>query len=104
MREHAAEEQRHAELLADRIDQLGAIPDLDPASLAKRSHTEYRTAKSLQVLLTEDLVAERVAIEIYTEIVRWIGDRDPTSRRLFEEILAKEEEHADDIQRLLAGD
>ncbi len=68
-----------------------------------RSHTEYRTGKSLQVILEEDLVAERVAIETYTEIVRWLGDRDPTTRRVFESILAKEEEHADDILRLLSG-
>ena len=101
--EHAREEQEHADQLADRIDELGGTPDLDPAGLAVRSHTEYRTGKSLQVILEEDLVAERVAIETYTEIVRWLGDRDPTTRRVFESILAKEEEHADDILRLLSG-
>jgi len=102
--EHAAEEQQHADQIADRIDQLGGIPDLDPAGLTKRSHTEFRTGISLQVLLTEDLVAERIAIETYTEIIRWIDDGDPTTRRMLEEILAKEEEHADDIARLLSSD
>jgi bacterioferritin len=104
LRTHAMEEQEHAKLLAERIDQLGGAPDLDPAALAPRAHTEYRTGISLQLVLTEDLVAERVAIETYTEIIRWIGDRDPTTRRLFETILAKEEEHADDIVRLLSAD
>jgi bacterioferritin len=104
LRTHAAEEQQHAELIAQRIDQLGGIPDLDPAGLSGRSHTEFRTGISLQLVLTEDLVAERVAIETYTEIIRWIGDRDPTTRRVLEEILAKEEEHADDIVRLLSAD
>ena len=98
---HAAEEQAHADMLADRIDQLGGVPDLNPATLAVRSHTEYVGGDTLKALLIEDLVAERVAIETYTEIVRWLGDTDPTTKRLFEIILAKEEEHADDMRRLL---
>lgn len=99
--EHAAEEQAHADSLADRIDELGGTPNLDPASFAKRSHTEYIVGDTLKALLVEDLVAERIAIESYTEIIRWLGDRDPTTRRLLEGILSKEEEHADDMAKLL---
>jgi bacterioferritin len=102
MLEHAAEEQVHADMLADRIDALGGIPELNPVGIAPRSHTEYKSGESLKHNLIEDLVAERIAIETYTEIIRWIGDRDPTTRRMFEEILAKEEEHADDVARLLS--
>jgi bacterioferritin len=101
MLEHAAEEQQHADQLADRIDALGGVPELNPVGIAPRAHTEYRSGESLKQNLIEDLVAERIAIETYTEIIRWIGDRDPTTRRVFEDILAKEEEHADDISRLL---
>jgi len=100
---HAAEEQLHADQIAERIEQLGGRVDLDPASLVKRSHTEYREGGGLRTMVTEDLVAERVAIETYTEIIRWLGDSDPTTRRLIEGILAKEEEHADDMAKLLLG-
>lgn len=101
--EHAVEEQGHADRIAERIDQLGGKVDLDPAALTRRSHTEYRDAEGLRSMVTEDLVAERVAIETYTEMVRWLGDADPTTRRLMEEILANEEEHADDMAKLLLG-
>jgi bacterioferritin len=99
--EHANEEQAHADAVAKRITELGGTPNLDPAGLATRSHAEYRQGKNLEEMITEDLVAERVAIETYAEIVRWLGDDDVTTRRLMEELLAKEEEHADDLSNLL---
>jgi bacterioferritin len=100
-REHAREEQDHADRLAQRIVQLGGEPDLSPEGLATRSHAEYVEGDTLIEMIREDLIAERVAIESYTEMVRYFGDRDPTSRRLLEEILAKEEEHAEDLNSLL---
>jgi bacterioferritin len=99
--EHAADEQRHADLLAERIVQLGGSPDFDPARLSVRSHTEYDASPDLVEMIREDLVAERIAIASYTEIAQWIGDGDPTTRRLFEQLLADEEEHADDLKSLL---
>jgi bacterioferritin len=100
--EHAIEEQRHADLIAMRITQLNGEPDLNPANLATRSHSEYVEGESLIEMIKEDLVAERVAIESYREIVQFLGHDDPTSRRVMEEVLAKEEEHADDLVKLLA--
>ncbi len=100
-KEHAAEEQEHAERIAERIKQLGGKPEMNPAILAERSHSEYREGASLADMVREDLIAERIAIETYREIVRFFGDRDPTSRIMMEEILAKEEEHADDMADLL---
>src|ERR1043166_2808087 len=94
-REHAAEEQDHADRIAERITQLGGEPNFNPEGLLMRSHSEYVEGKSLVDMIQEDLVAERIAIESYSEIIRYLGDKDPTSRRLMEEILAKEEEHAD---------
>ena len=99
--EHARDEDQHADMVARRITQLGGHPNLDPANLSGRSHSEYETGDSLQAMIREDLIAERIAIETYAEIVRWIGDDDPTTRRMMEEILAKEEEHADDLANLL---
>jgi bacterioferritin len=100
--EHANDEQGHADLIAERITQLGGEPDFSPDGLATRSHSEYVEGESLIDMIREDLVAERIAIESYGEIVRFLGDRDITSRRLMEEILAVEEEHADDLRDLLA--
>ncbi|MGH8836238.1 MAG: ferritin-like domain-containing protein [Actinomycetes bacterium] len=100
--EHANDEQRHADLAAERITQLGGEPDLNPAVLAERSHTEYVPGKDLPDMIREDLVAERIAIVTYAEIARWLGDADPTTRRLMEQLLAEEEEHADDLRSLLA--
>jgi len=94
---HADEEQGHAERVATRIVQLGAKPNYDPDGLAARSHAQYVAGDTLEEMLTEDLVAERIAIETYGEIVRFLGNGDPTSRRMMEEILAVEEEHADDL-------
>jgi bacterioferritin len=100
--EHATEEQRHADMLAMRITQLNGEPDFDPANLSSRSHSEYVEGETLIDMIQEDLIAERVAIESYREIVQFLGNDDPTSRRVMEEILAKEEEHADDLVKLLA--
>ena len=99
--EHAADEQGHADRIAERITQLGGAPNFNPEGLASRSHSQYVEGESLVDMIKEDLVAERIAIESYGEIVRFLGDRDITSRRLMEEILAVEEEHADDLKNLL---
>jgi bacterioferritin len=99
--EHAQEEERHSDMLAVRITQLGGEPDLNPAGLLSRAHSEYVEGETLIDMIKEDLVAERIAIESYREIVQYLGNDDPTSRRIMEEILAKEEEHADDLVKLL---
>lgn len=99
--EHADEEQAHADEIAKRIVQLGGAPDLSPAGLATRSHSEYVEGGDLVSMLEEDLVAERIAIDTYREIVQYLGNDDPTSRRMMEGILAKEEEHAEDLSSLL---
>jgi bacterioferritin len=94
---HATEEQDHADRLCARIAQLGGTPDLDPDTLTKRAHSEYETSDSLVEMIKENLVAERIAVASYTEIIGWLGTGDPTTRRLIEDILAVEEEHADDL-------
>ncbi|HET7439738.1 MAG TPA: ferritin-like domain-containing protein [Terriglobales bacterium] len=99
--EHAQEEQRHADLIAERITQLDGEPDFNPEGLLMRSHSEYVAGNSLVDMIREDLVAERIAIESYGEIIRYLGTNDPTSRRVMEEILANEEEHAEDLRTLL---
>ena len=99
--EHATEEQAHADQIAARIVQLGGAPDFSPDGLATRSHAEYVEGDTLEEMIREDLVAERIAIDSYREIIAYLGENDPTSRRLMEEILAKEEEHADDLANLL---
>jgi bacterioferritin len=99
--EHSNEEQQHADRIAERIKQLGGKPQLNPAVIAQTSHSEYVEGTSLEDMLREDLVAERIAIQTYREIITFFGDKDPTSRRMMEEILAVEEEHADDIADLL---
>jgi bacterioferritin len=100
--EHANDEQGHADRIAERITQLGGEPDFSPEGLATRSHSEYVEGESLIDMIRENLVAERIAIESYGEIIRFLGDGDITSRRLMEEILAVEEEHADDLRDLMA--
>jgi bacterioferritin len=99
--EHAAEEQAHADEIAERITQLGGEPDFNPEGLTGRSHSEYVPGDDLLEMIKEDLVAERIAVESYAEMVRYLGDKDPTTRRMLEEILAKEEEHADDLRNLI---
>ncbi len=101
--EHAEEEQQHADEIAERIVQLGGAPNFSPDGLASRSHAEYVEGETLVDMIKEDLVAERIAIESYTEIVQFLGAKDPTTRRLMESILAKEEEHADELNDLLEG-
>ena len=100
--QHATDEQGHADTVAARIVQLQGEPDFNPATLVARSHAEYDASLELTDMIREDLVAERVAIASYQEIVRWLGDTDPTSRRMIEDILSVEEEHADDLLNLLA--
>jgi len=99
--EHANEEQQHADQIAARIVQLGGEPDFSPDGLTTRSHAEYVEGEDLESMIREDLVAERIAIDSYREMVSYLGEKDPTTRRLMEEILAKEEEHADDLANLL---
>lgn len=99
--EHANEEQAHADKLAERIIQLNGEPNFNPEGLLTRSHSEYVEGQTLGDMIREDLVAERIAIESYAEIVRYLAEKDPTSRRLLEEILANEEEHAEDLRTLL---
>jgi len=99
--EHAKEEQAHADGICERIRQLGGEPELDPSGLLSKSHTEYREGSSLVEMIREDLVAERIAIDSYKEMIAFVGEEDPTTRRLFEWILGQEEEHADDLADLL---
>src|SRR5258706_11744878 len=101
--QHAAEEQQHADQIAERITQLGGAPDFSPQGLATRSHAEYVEGHSLEEMIKEDLVAQRIAIDSYREMAEYLGTKDITTRRLMEAILAKEEEHADDLATLLEG-
>ena len=100
---HANQESEHADKLAERIVQLGGEPDFNPDNLSKNSHAQYVAGNSLKEMVLEDLVAERIAIDSYREIIQFIGESDPTTRRIFEDILAQEEEHADDMADLLQG-
>ena len=99
--EHATAEQKHGDQIAERITQLGGEPDLNPEVLAVRSHSEYVEGKGLIDMIREDLVAERIVIESYSEMIRFLGNDDPTTRRMLEEILAEEEDHANDLHTLL---
>ncbi|WP_428852168.1 ferritin-like domain-containing protein [Imbroritus primus] len=101
---HADEEQAHADQIAARIVQLGGEPDFSPDGLAARSHSEYVEGDSLKDMIRENLVAERVAIESYLEMIQYLGDRDPTTRRMLEGILAVEEEHADELADMLSSE
>ena len=103
--EHAESERGHAMRAAERISQLGGDPDFDPATVAERAHTTYETFADgdLEGMLRDNLTAERIVITTYQEIIRWLGDADPTTRRLLEDILADEEEHADDLVDLLGA-
>lgn len=99
--EHANDEQGHADQIAARIVQLGGAPNFNPDGLLTRSHAEYVEGDTLTEMIKEDLVAERIAIDSYREMVSYFGNDDPTSRRMIEGILAVEEEHADDLVSLL---
>lgn len=100
-KEHADQELMHADQIAERIVQLGGEPDFNPEGILSRSHSEYVVGANLEEMAREDLVAERVAIDSYREMIIYLGDKDPTTRRLFEGILAVEEEHADDLANWL---
>lgn len=96
--EHATEEQEHADWLAERIVQLNGEPDFNPATLLARSHAEYDASEDVQAMVRANLIAERVAVESYRQMISLIGDKDPTTRRMLEGILADEEEHADELK------
>jgi bacterioferritin len=99
--EHAHDEQGHAMLVAERINQLGGAPDFNPQTLTARSAAEYQTSDDLVAMIRENLIAERIAVEHYRELVRYFGDNDPVTRVMIEGILSKEEEHASDMLDLL---
>jgi bacterioferritin len=99
--EHAADEQRHAMQAAERINQLGGTPDLNPDTLTARASAQYQTSNDLVGMIRENLIAERIAVEHYRELVRYFGDDDPATRIMIEGLLAKEEEHASDMLDLL---
>lgn len=101
--EHAQQELAHANLISERIVQLGGEPDLDPDTLTARAHAEYKPGKDLRDMVRENLIAERIAIDSYREMIDYIGDRDTTTKRMLEHVLAQEEEHADDMKDLLDG-
>jgi bacterioferritin len=102
-REHAREEQEHADMIAERITQLDGEPNYNPDGLSQRSHSQYVEGNNLVDMLKEDLVAERIAIDTYGEIIRYLGNDDPTTRRMLEKILEKEEEHAEELSTLLSN-
>ena len=99
--EHAMDEERHMMMIAERINQLGGNPDFNPATVAKRTATEYGLGGDLLKLIEEDLIAERIAIMVYRKMIEWFGTADPTTRRMLEELLKDEEDHADDLSDLL---
>jgi bacterioferritin len=101
--EHAQDEQKHADMIAERITQLGGVPDFNPQGLITRSASEYTagTAEELLPMIEENLIAERIAIQTYTEMIRYLGEGDPTTRRMFEDILKDEEDHADELQSMI---
>lgn len=101
--EHAQQEQAHAGMLAERIVQLGGEPDFNPDTLTARAHAEYKEGGNLRDMVRENLIAERIAIDSYREMINFVGDKDTTTKRILEQILAQEEEHADDFADLLDG-
>lgn len=101
--EHAQEEQQHADSLAERIVQLGGEPNFSPEGILDRSHSQYAEGTTLEDMIKEDLIAERIAIDSYRAMIDYIGGDDPTTRRLFEDITAKEEEHAEELASLLSN-
>jgi bacterioferritin len=101
-KEHAEEEEEHMLMIAERIKQLGGNPDFNPATIAARTATDYGTGTTLEAMIKEDLIAERIVISIYRKLIEWFGTGDPTTRRMLEHILEEEEEHADELADLLA--
>jgi bacterioferritin len=99
--QHANEEQQHADWVAERITQLNGEPNFNPEGMASRSHSQYQEGSSLIEMIKEDLVAERIAVQSYSDIARWLGEDDPTTRRLIVEILKSEEEHAEELANML---
>lgn len=99
--EHAIEEQGHADRIAERITQLDGKPNFSPEGLSLRSHSEFVAPDELAAMIEENLVAERIAIDSYREIINYVGDKDTTTKRMLEEILASEEEHAEDMKTLM---
>lgn len=100
-KEHAEEEEHHMLMIATRINQLGGNPDFNPETISKRSATEYGKGTTLKEMIKEDLIAERIAISVYRKLIDWFGEADPTTRRMLEEILEDEENHADELASLL---
>lgn len=100
-KEHAESEEKHMMMIAERISQLGGEPDFNPANVARRAATEYGSATDVLSMIREDLIAERIVIEVYRKYIAWFGNDDSTTRRMLEEILADEEEHADEMANLL---
>jgi bacterioferritin len=98
--EHAQEAQQHADRVAERITELNGQPDFNPKTLAERSLSEYTSAQTIHEMIREDLVAERIAVESYSELVRWLGEKDVTTHKLMVDILMVEEQHAADMQKL----
>jgi bacterioferritin len=102
-KEHAENEGEHMLMIAERIDQLGGDPDFNPDTITQRATTQYGTTGDLHTMIREDLVAERIAIEVYRKMINWFGEADPTTRRMLEQILGDEEDHANDMSDLLDG-
>ena len=100
-KEHADDERDHVDRIADRLQELGGVPDFNPGTLVQRSATQYVQGENLADMLREDLIAERIVIDVYRDLIRFFGDKDPTTRVIFEEILKDEEEHANDLTDLL---
>jgi bacterioferritin len=100
-KEHADDEREHADHIADRVQELGGVPDFNPGTLVQRSASQYVEGENLADMIREDLIAERIVIDVYRELIRFFGDKDPTTRVMFEEILKDEEEHANDLTDLL---
>lgn len=105
-REHADQERVHMDMVAERIAQLNGLANFSPEGLMQRSHAAFGTVQedtTLEEMIEQDLLSERVAVDTYRQIVRWLGDHDPTTRRIMEEILVEEEDHADDMRSLMAS-
>ena len=101
-REHAENEEQHMLMIAERINQLGGNPDFNPATILERSVTDYGNSTTLEAMIKDDLIAERIVIMVYRKMIEWFGNADPTTRRMLEDILKDEEEHADELAALIS--